>query len=97
MAALSCRPVAVLHLPLRKPCLLTDHSRVLRLITFILHFSACFVVVFFYQPLSVRGWASAFHLNIHRLCGAIEGRLSHFLPRWLRTGWQSAISQGKIT
>jgi len=20
-----------------------------------------------------------------------EGRLSHFLPRWLRTGWQSAI------
>ena len=34
-------------------------------------------------------------LAVHRLCGVIEGRLSHFLPRWLRTGWQSAISQGK--
>jgi len=30
------------------------------------------------------------------VCGVFEGRLSHFLPRWLRTGWQSAISQGKI-
>jgi len=50
----------------------------------------------FYQPLSVRGWTSAFFLAVHRLCGVIEGRLSHFLPRWLRTGWQSAISQGKI-
>ena len=29
-------------------------------------------------------------------CGFVEGRLSHFLPRWLRTGWQSVISQGKI-
>jgi len=45
---------------------------------------------------SVRGWTSAFLLAVHRLCGVIEGRLSHFLPRWLRTGWQSAISQGKI-
>jgi len=50
---------------------------------------------FFYQPLSVRGWTSAFLLAVHRLCGVIEGRLSHFMPRWLRTGWQSAISQGK--
>ena len=24
------------------------------------------------------------------------GRLSHFLPYWLRRGWQSVISQGKI-
>ena len=31
------------------------------------------------------------------LCGAIERRLSHFLPRWLRTGWQSVISHGKLT
>jgi len=47
----------------------------------------------FYQPLSVRGWTSAFLLAVHGLCGVI---LSHFLPRWLRTGWQSVISQGKI-
>ena len=51
---------------------------------------------FFHQPSSVHGWTSAFLLAVHRLCGVIEGRLSHFLPRWLRTGWQSAISQGKI-
>jgi len=51
---------------------------------------------FFYQPSSVRGWTSAFLLAVHRLCGVIEGRLSHFLPRWLKTGWQSVISQGKI-
>ena len=51
---------------------------------------------FFYQPLSARGWTSAFLLAVHRMCGVIEGRLSHFLPRWLRTGWRSAISQGKI-
>jgi len=30
------------------------------------------------------------------MCGVIEGRLSHFLPRWLRAGWQSVIGQGKI-
>ena len=52
--------------------------------------------LFFYQPSSVREWNLAFLLAVHRLCGAIEGRLSHFLPRWLRTGWQSVISQGKI-
>jgi len=44
---------------------------------------------FFFQPSSVHGWTLAFLLAVHRLCGAIEGRLSHFLPRWLRTGWQS--------
>jgi len=48
----------------------------------------------FFQPLPVHGWTSASLLAVHRLCGVIEGRLSHFLPRWLRTGWQSAISQG---
>jgi len=48
------------------------------------------------EPLFVHCWTSAFLLVVHRLCGVIEGRLSHFLPRWLRTGWQSAISQGKI-
>jgi len=51
----------------------------------------------FYQPLAVRGWTTAFLLDVRRLCGVIEGRLSHFLPRWLRTGQQSAISQGKIS
>jgi len=51
---------------------------------------------FFCQPSSVHGWTSAFLLAVHRLCGVFEGRLSHFLPRWLRRGWQSAISQGKI-
>jgi len=39
---------------------------------------------------------SSFFFAVHRLCGVIEGRLSHFLPRWLRTAWQSVISQGKI-
>ena len=51
----------------------------------------------FYQPSSVRGGISAFLLAVHRLCGVVEGRLSHFLPRWPRPGWQSAISQGKIS
>ena len=27
-------------------------------------------------------------LTVHRLCGVIEERLSHFLPLWLRTGWR---------
>ena len=39
---------------------------------------------------------SSCHGAIHRLCGVNEGRLSHFLPRWLRTGWRSMISLGKI-
>ena len=39
----------------------------------------------------------SFLLAVHRLCGVFEGRLNHFLPHWLRTGWQSAISQGKIS
>jgi len=52
--------------------------------------------LFINQPSSVRGWISAFLLAVHRLCCVIEGRLGHFLPRWLRTGWRSAISQGKI-
>ena len=38
---------------------------------------------------------SAFLLAVHRLCGFVEGRLSHFLPHWLKTGWQNVISQGK--
>jgi len=29
--------------------------------------------------------------RVHRLCCAIEGRLNHFLSRWLRPGWQSVI------
>jgi len=37
-----------------------------------------------------------FCLTVHRLCSVSEGRLGHFLPHWLRTGWQSVISQGKI-
>jgi len=49
----------------------------------------------FFQPFSVHSWTPAFLLAVHRLCGVIEGRLSHFLPRWLRMGWQSVISQGK--
>jgi len=47
------------------------------------------------KPLSLCGWTSAFLLVVHRLCGAIEGRLSHFLPHRLWTGWQSVISQEK--
>jgi len=45
---------------------------------------------------SAHRWTSAFLLDVHRLCGAIEGRLSHFLQHWLRMGWQSVISQKKI-
>jgi len=37
--------------------------------------------LYLFQPLSVQGWISAFLLAVHRLCGAIEGRLSHLLPR----------------
>jgi len=44
-----------------------------------------------FQPLS-----SAFLLDVQRVCDAIEGRLSHFQPRWLRRGWHSVISQGTI-
>jgi len=53
---------------------------------------------FFFQPSwsSIHGWTLAFLLTVHRLCGVIGGRLSHFLPRWLRTGWQSVICQGNI-
>jgi len=51
---------------------------------------------FFYQPSTIRGWTSAFRLlDDHRLRGVIEGRLRHFLPRWLSTGWPSVISQRK--
>ena len=61
--------------------------------TFVMDQFAQFLL--FLSPI-VRGWTSAFLLAVHGLCGVIEGRLSHFLPRWLRTGWQSVISQGKI-
>ena len=51
---------------------------------------------FFSQPLSVHDGTSTLFLNAHRLCGAIEGRLSHFLWRWLRTGSHSVISPGTL-
>jgi len=47
----------------------------------------------FFQPLSLHRWTSAFLLAVYRLCGVIEGRLSHFPPCWLRMGWQSVTSQ----
>jgi len=50
------------------------------------------IMLVFFQPSSVRGWTWA---SISSLCDAIEGRLRHFLPCWLRPGWQSVISQGK--
>jgi len=53
-----------------------------------------FLIMF--QPSSIHGWTSAFLLAVHRLSGVLEQRLSHFLSRWLRTGWQSVISQRKI-
>ena len=49
-----------------------------------------------FQPSSIHGWTLAFLLAAHRLCGVIEGRSDHFPPRWLRTSWQSVITQGKI-
>ena len=48
-----------------------------------------------FQPLSDRGWTSAFLSNFDRLCGAIQGRLGHHLRSWLRSSWQSVIIQGK--
>jgi len=46
--------------------------------------------------LRVHGWMKAFLLDVRKLRGTIEERLSQFLSHWLRTGWQSVISQGKI-
>jgi len=54
----------------------------------------CIKVFFILQPSSIHGRTSAFLLAVQGLCGVIEGRLSHFLPRWLRTGWQSVIARG---
>ena len=48
-----------------------------------------------FQPSSVRGWTWAFLLDVHRLWGASEGRLSHRLPRWFRKGWQRVTSWQK--
>jgi len=48
-----------------------------------------------FHPLSVHGWTLAFLLAVHRLCGAIEWRLSHFLPHWLRTGLAECGQLGK--
>jgi len=50
----------------------------------------------FFQLSSDHSWTSVILLNVHRLYGVIEGRLSHFMPHWLRTGWQSVIGQGEI-
>ena len=52
----------------------------------------CFCVASSPFWLSCRGIFSAI------VCrrSAIEGRSSYFLPRWLRTGWQSVINQGKL-
>jgi len=51
---------------------------------------------FFFQPSSVHGWISAFLLNIHRLCGAIEGRLSHFSATLAQDGLAECDQPGKI-
>ena len=50
----------------------------------------------FFHPSSVHTWTSAFRLDVHWLCVAIEGKFIHFVSCWLRTDWQSVISQGKI-
>ena len=47
------------------------------------------------MSLSVYGWTPVFLLDVHRLC-AIGGRLSHLLPRWLRAGRKSLVSQENI-
>ena len=52
------------------------------------------LIVLFIQPSSIQSGTSAFLRVVHKLCGAVEGRLSHILPHWLKTGWQSVISQG---
>ena len=41
------------------------------------HKTCCREHAFLPQPASVHGWTSAFLLDVHRLCGAIEGKLSH--------------------
>lgn len=43
-----------------------------------------------FQSAILRPWLDFdLPLNVHRLYGAIDGRLGHFLTRWLRTGSQS--------
>jgi len=55
-----------------------------------------FIVFLLPRPVSVCGWTLAFLPDFGRLCGAIEGKMSHFRPRWLRTDWQNVISQGRV-
>ena len=43
---------------------------------------------FFIQSLSAIVELRLSFINVHRLWGVIEGRVSHFLPRWFRTVWQ---------
>jgi len=50
----------------------------------------------FILAMFVHSRASVLLLDVHGLGGATEGRLSHFFPCWLRTGWQIVISQGQV-
>jgi len=83
------------------------HNRIIGYASFSCHQSACnavhthirFAMVqssFSPQPLSVRGWTLVFLFNFYRLCGTIKGRFRQSLSCWLRTGWQSMITQEKI-
>jgi len=54
------------------------------------------VLQVFFQPLSVHGWTFAFLLDLYSLRGAIEGRLNHFLPCWLRKRVTSYICKRDV-
>ena len=48
-----------------------------------------------FEPLSVHGWTSTFLLAVHRLCGAIEGRLSQFFAMLTEAGLAECDQPGK--
>ena len=74
------------HLPLLVREILFSHCLSAVEQVFLLRLFAC-LVVFPAMP--------AFLLAVHKSCGVIEGRLSHFLPCWLRMAWQECVQAWK--
>jgi len=46
------------------------------------------MIVLFSGNLSCQWLDLGLPAQVHGLCGAIDGRLSHLLPHWPRTGWR---------
>jgi len=47
------------------------------------------IVVFFSLPISVHDWTSGFLIDVHGLCGAIEGRMNHLYHAG--SGWVGRV------